>query len=162
MCLFNFGLFSVHLPLIPTDEVCIQQLGKLKLVSSQDEESKFASDEDFCLPSKAHWRILLKTTINQYISSFYLYDDYHAVIISSGKLKLISLDPPSVLTTFNMPKDGGFDSSFHKCGPLDGANPLLKRFILGCNPFKIVLIDTRTHEVFTLSRVVVSNNFMNE
>jgi hypothetical protein len=61
-----------------------------------------------------------------------------------------------------MDNDGGFDNSFHKCSPLDEHDPALQRYILTCNPFKIMLVDTVTRDVFTLAKVKVSNNFMNE
>jgi hypothetical protein len=71
-------------------------------------------------------------------------------------LKLVQVDPPVILTTFMMAKDSYIDDSLHKSFPLNQEEDLLQRYILAINPFKILLVDTKTNEVLTLGRVGIS------
>jgi len=73
--------------------------------------------------------------LKEIISNFYEYKPNRASTISSGKLKLIQLEPPQVLLTIMMVNEGSFDNSFHKCCPLDEHDPSLERYVLTCNPF---------------------------
>ncbi len=100
--------------------------------------------------------------MKEIISNFCEYRPNRAAIISSGKLKLIYLDPPQVILTLMMSNEGSFDNSFHKCSLLDEHDPSLERYVLTCNPFQIMLIDNVTRDIFTLAKVKASQNYMNE